>query len=99
MVQTTLTKKAAAIISTFSNREKSVYETGIGYISEDMEHIVKCDKEITVYENPDTHKYRSAIAHQTNMTFRAKYLLQCLGLYVYDNFDTMQIEIKTISDK
>jgi len=99
MLKTTITKKAAAIIATFSNREKSLYETGIEYISEDMQHIVKCNREITVYENNTPDKYHAAIKNQTNMTFRAKYFLQCLGLYVYDNFETMGIEVKTISDK
>jgi hypothetical protein len=99
MLQTTITKKAASIISTFNTREMDVYNTGIGYLSQDMEHIVSCDKEITVYDNSNPAKYRTAIQHQTNMSFRVKYLLQCLDLFVYDNFETMQIEIKTISDK
>ena len=95
----TTTKKAAAIISTFSKRERSLYDCGIGYIQQDMEHIVKCDREITVYDNVNPLKYREAIKAQTNLTFRAKYLLQCLDLYVYDNYETMSIEVKTISDK
>ena len=99
MLQTVITKKAAAIIATFSKREMDVYTTGIGYISEDMNHIKQCDKEITVYDNPNPEKYRTAIKHQTNMTFRAKYLLQCLDLFVYDNYENNTIEIKTISDK
>lgn len=95
----TTTKKAAAIISTFNKREKSLYEAGIGYIQQDMEHIVKCDREIRVYENDKSGKYRDAIKAQTNLTFRAKYLLQCLDLYVYDNFENMSIEVKAINDK
>jgi len=99
MLQTTITKKAAAIISTFNKREIDVYNTAIGYIQSDMEHIVKCDREIRVYENENAAKYRASIENQTKMTFRAKYLLQCLDLYVYDNFEDMTVLIKTISDK
>jgi hypothetical protein len=98
-MNTVITKKAAAIIATFSNREKSVYETGIGYIWQDMEHIVKCDREIKVYEVNNPERYTAAIKAQTNLTFRAAYLLQCLGLFVYDNFENMTIEVKTLTDK
>lgn len=94
-----VTKKAAAIISTFNKREMSLYNTGIGYISEDMKHIKACDKEINIFNNPNPEKYRLAIKHQTNMTFRAAYLLQCLDLYIYDNFELNIIEVKTLSDK
>ena len=95
----TTTKKAAAIIATFNEREKCLYDTALGYISEDMNHILKCAKEIEVYENNAPEKYRQAIKQQTNLTFRAVYLLQCLGVYVYDNFETMQITVKTLNDK
>lgn len=95
----TTTKKAAAIIATFNEREKSFYDTALGYISEDMKHILNCTKEIEVYENKSPEKYRQSIKQQTNLTFRAAYLLQCFGLYVYDNFETMQITVKTINDK
>lgn len=97
-METIVSKKAAAIIKTFSKREQDVYNTGIGYLMEDMKHILACDKEIRVFEHPNPEKYREAIKHQTNMSFRAKYLLQCLELYVYDNYETNTIEIKTISD-
>lgn len=97
-IQTEISKKATAIIKTFSKRELDVFNTGIGYIKQDMQHIKECEKEIYVYENPNPEKYRQAIKHQTNMTFRAKYLLQCLDLYVYDNFETNTIEVKTLKD-
>lgn len=97
-METIISKKAAKIISTFNKRETDVLNTGIGYLKQDMEHIIKCDREITVYENSNPEKYRQAIKAQTNLSFRAKYLLQCLDLYVYDNYDTMTIEIKTIND-
>lgn len=99
MKQVITTKKADAIIATFTSREKSIYEAGIGYIQQDMEHIVKCDREIKVYEAKNPERYRAAIQAQTNLTFRAAYLLQCLGIYVHDNFETMTIEVKTINDK
>ena len=98
-IQTEISKKAAAIIKTFSKMELDVFNTGIGYIKQDMQHIKECDKEITVYENPNPEKYRQAIKHQTNMTFRAKYLLQCLDLSVYDNYETNTIEVKHVNDK
>lgn len=98
-METIVSKKAAAIIKTFSKREMDVYNTGIGYLADDMKHILACDKEINVYENPNPAKYREAIKHQTNMSFRAKYLLQSLDLYVYDNYETNTIEVKTLNDK
>jgi hypothetical protein len=88
-----ISKKANKIISTFTQRETDVFNTGIGYIKEDMKHIIECEREIKVYSNPNPAKYTTAIKHQTNMTFRAKYLLQCLGLYVYDNFEGNKIEV------
>lgn len=97
-MQTQVTKKAAAIIKTFSKRELDIYNTGIGYLAEDMKHILACEREITVYENTNAAKYRTAIQHQTNMSFRAKYLLQCLELYIYDNYETNTIEVKTLKD-
>lgn len=98
-MQTVITKNAQKVIDTFSKRELGVFDLGIDYIKQDIEHINKCQKEIEVYENKDPERYRTAITHQLNMTFRAKYLLQCLGLYVYDFHDTETIEVKTIKDK
>ena len=97
-MNTLISKKAAKIIASFNKRENDLYTTGILYIWQDMEHIIKCDREVTVYENSNPEKYRQAIKAQTNLTFRAKYLLQCLDLYVYDNFETGTIEIKSIND-
>lgn len=93
------TKKADAIIKTLNNREKSFFDAGIGYIKSDMEHIVKCDREVKVYEATNPERYHNAIKAQTNLTFRTAYLLQCLGLYVYSNFETMAIDIFTLNDK
>lgn len=98
-MKTLISKKAAAIIAAFTPKEKAIYNSGISFLTDDMEHIVKCDKEITVYENPNPEKYRTAIRHQTNMSFRAKYLLQCLDLFINENYETMAIEIKSINDK
>lgn len=95
----TTTKKADAIIKTLNNREKAIYEAGIGYIQSDMEHIVKCDREVKVYEASNPERYTNAIKAQTNLSFRTMYLLQCLGLYVYSNFETMSIDIETLNDK
>jgi len=95
----TTSKKAAAIISTFNKREADIYNTGIGYISEDMKHIKECDKEINIFSNPNPAKYHNAINRQTQLTFRAKYLLQCLELSIYDNFENMTIEVKHVNDK
>lgn len=95
----TTTKKADAIIKTLNNREKSIFDAGIGYIQSDMEHIVKCEKEVKVYEASNPERYQNAIKAQTNLTFRTVYLLQCLGLYVYSNFESMQIEVFTLNDK
>ena len=98
-MKTEITKNAKKIIQTFSNRERGVLELGLEYIREDMEHILNCDKEITVYANKEPEKYRKAIIHQTNMLFRAKYLLGCLDLYIYENFETQTILVKTKNDK
>lgn len=95
----TTTKKADGIIKTLNNREKSFYDAGIGYIKTDMEHIVKCEREVKVYEASNPERYHNAIKAQTNLTFRTVYLLQCLGLYVYSNFESMQIEVFTLNDK
>ena len=98
-MKTEITKNAQKVIDTFSKREKDLFELGIDYIKQDIKHINKCTKEIEVYENKEPEKYRTAITHQLNMTFRAKYLLQCLGLYVYDFHNTETIEIRTLKDK
>lgn len=98
-MKTEITKNAKKIIQTFSNRERGVLELGLEYIREDMEHILRCEKEIKVYENQEPLKYRQAIIHQTNMLFRAKYLLGCLDLYIYEDFGTQTILVKTKNDK
>jgi hypothetical protein len=98
-MKTEITKNAKKIIQTFSNREKGVLELGLEYIREDIVHILMCEKEIKVYESEEPEKYRKAIIHQTNMLFRAKYLLGCLDLYIYENFETQTILVKSKNDK
>lgn len=98
-MQTVITKNAQKVIDTFNKRELDIFNTGIGYLMNDMEHINNCSKERDIYKNSDPEKYTRAIVHQTNMSFRCKYLLQCLELHVYDDYETNTIKIKSLKDK
>lgn len=91
------TKKAIETIKTFNKREKSLYDCAIGYLKEDMQQILNCEKAKERGEN--SYNYHEAMKTATKLTFRASYLLQCVDLYVNTNFENLTIEVKTLNDK
>lgn len=99
------TKKAANIISTFTAREKGLYDYLIELLTQDMVHIKNCYKEISIWEDPigvvttKSQPYRTAIKETTKGIVRLKYIFQTVELYVYDDLENMVIDVKTINDK
>lgn len=87
----TYSKQAKKIVDSFSKKENDTFNLCLSYIWQDMEHILNCEKEKQFHE--DKSKFDKAIMHQTNMTFRAKYIVACLGIHIYDNFETNEIKV------
>ena len=87
-----ITKKAKNIINNLSEKEKEVYNIGIEYIKQDLEHINKCELEISIgHQTPEI--YHKAISNAMKLSFRVIYLLQCLNLSV--NCMDQTIEVKS----
>jgi hypothetical protein len=95
-MQLITTPKAKKLISTFNENEKSIVEYVTELIKQDNDHIQKCETE--KYFHDDKERFNKAISHQLNMSFRAKYILQCLGIYLDDDFETKSITLKTRED-
>lgn len=93
-MQTKLSKKATAIIVTYTNREKTTYEYLIELYKNTIEKIENCTKEIEVYEN-DNPIYRQTIKHQMEAEFRLKYIFQCLDISVNYDYETKILTIKS----
>lgn len=90
------TPKAKKLISTLNKNEKSMLEYVTDLIIQDNDHIQKCETE--KYFHDDKERFNKAISHQLNMSFRAKYILQCLGIYLDDDLETKRITLKTRED-
>lgn len=91
------TPKAKKLISTFNTNEKSMLEYVTDLIKQDNEHIQKCEAEKYFHDNKE--RFNKAISHQLNMIFRAKYIIQILGIYISDDLETQTITISTRDDK
>jgi hypothetical protein len=91
------TPKAKKLISTLNKNEKSMLEYVTDLIKQDNDHIQKCEKE--KYFHDDKERFNKAISHQLNMIFRAKYIIQILGIYISDDLETQTITLKVREDK
>lgn len=95
-MQIITTPKAKKLISTLNSNEKSMVEYVTDLIKQDNDHIQKCEKE--KYFHDDKERFNNAISHQLNMIFRAKYIIQILGIYIADDLETQTITISTRDD-
>lgn len=87
----TFSKPAKKIVDSLTIKEKSIFDLCTQYLWEDMQHIKNCEKE--KYFHEDKSKFDKAIMHQTNMSFRVKYISDCLGIRIHDNFELNEIEV------
>jgi hypothetical protein len=95
-MQLIITRKANAIIKNLNTNEKTMYEYIVELIKQDNDHIQKCETE--KYFHDDKEHFNKAISHQLNLSFRAKYIIQILGLYLYDDIETKTITVKARND-